>query len=356
MNIAFITSTHTWGGEKTWYLHAAQGLQNEGHSVFLYARQKTFLAEAEKHLKYVRDVKFGADLSPLTIQYFYHEFKKNNIDIIIVNVGKDLSTAAIAARILHIPVVQRIGLPGDIKPKLKAKLLHTWIMPFFLCPGQFIADGFMDTLKYVKPGQCSVVLIGKTLGPVPTACHSPRRLLLSSRLTAEKGQADILHALAPIQTPWELHIAGTGPEEQNLRALANTLGLTPRIVWHGFIPDVQSLLRDCDIFLLPSRVEGLPNTLSECLAEGALPVIRNVGGVMELIPPALSPWVLPFEAEPQDFSALICKALALPDEELLALRRIAHQTCQERCEAQTQHKKIEVFLQNIVSTQKKSRR
>lgn len=353
MNIAFITSTRTWAGVKTWYLSVAESLQALGNNVFLYARHEAFLEEAAKRLAHVQHVDFGADLSPFTIQYFYKEFQRYEIDIVIVNVGKELSTAAVAAKLLGIPVIQRIGLPGDIKPKLKPRLLHAFIKPFFFCPCDFIAQGFQATLPYVKPSDCAVIHTGKTLGPVPTVCHTPRRLLLSSRLAPEKGQADILHALASVSAPWELHIAGTGPEEGALRALAEELGISAHIAWHGFVTDVQALLRECDIFLLPSYMEGLPNTLSEALAEGALPIIRNVGGVLELIPPALLPWVLPFKAKPEDFARLIEQALALPDEELLALRLIAHQTCIDRCEAHAQHKKIEAFLRLAVLPMKK---
>lgn len=353
MNIAFVTSTRTWAGVKTWYLSVAESLQAFGNNVFLYARHEAFLEEAAKRLAYVQHVDFGADLSPFTIRYFYKEFQQHKIDIVMVNVGKELSTAAVAAKLLGIPVIQRIGLPGDIKLKIKSQLLHAFIKPFFFCPCDFIAQGFQATLPYVKPSDCVVIHTGKTLGPVPTVCHRPRKLLLSSRLAPEKGQADILRALANVSTPWELQIAGTGTEEGTLRALAETLGISAHIIWHGFVTDVQSLMRDCDIFLLPSYMEGLPNTLSEALAEGALPIIRNVGGVLELIPPALLPWVLPFEAKPEDFNRLIEQALALSDEELLNWRLIAHQTCIKRCEANAQHRKIEAYLRNDVLPHKK---
>ena len=131
MNIAFVNSTFGWGGVKTWYLQFAERLAKRGNHVFVYGRQPEFIDAARTRGGHGEQVSFGADLNPSAIRFFYNEFKKHDIDVVITNIGKDIATAGVAARLLKIPVVQRIGLPEDIPYRLKTRLLHTWISPAF---------------------------------------------------------------------------------------------------------------------------------------------------------------------------------------------------------------------------------
>ncbi|WP_418715948.1 glycosyltransferase, partial [Bilophila wadsworthia] len=174
MNIAFVNSTFGWGGVKTWYLQFAERLAKRGNHVFVYGRQPEFIDAARKRGGHGEQVSFGADLNPSAIRFFYNEFKKHDIDVVITNIGKDIATAGVAARLLKIPVVQRIGLPEDIPYRLKTRLLHTWIRPAFLCPCRFIAEGFIKSLPYIKAEDVHVVLNGKKASSVPLELHHPR--------------------------------------------------------------------------------------------------------------------------------------------------------------------------------------
>ena len=57
--------------------------------------------------------------------------------------------------------------------------------------------------------------------------------------------------------------------------------------------------------------------LLEALAHGLAPIVRDVGGVREVLTPELEAWMLPYEADSDAFRAVIERALALTDEELL---------------------------------------
>lgn len=182
MNIAFVNSTFGWGGVKTWYLQFAERLAKRGNHVFVYGRQPEFIDAARKRVGHGEQVSFGADLNPSAIRFFYNAFKKHDIDVIITNIGKDIATAGVAARLLNIPVVQRIGLPEDIPYRLKTRLLHTWIRPAFLCPCRFIAEGFIKSLPYIKAEDVHVVLNGKKASSIPLELHHPRRLVCTQQL------------------------------------------------------------------------------------------------------------------------------------------------------------------------------
>lgn len=71
---------------------------------------------------------------------------------------------------------------------------------------------------------------------------------------------------------WTLRLAGYGPEESALRSLAASLGLSERT---NFAIAPESWQRECaaaQIYCLPTRVEGFPNSVLEAMACG-LPVI-----------------------------------------------------------------------------------
>jgi starch synthase (maltosyl-transferring) len=76
-------------------------------------------------------------------------------------------------------------------------------------------------------------------------------------------------------------IVGDGPERRRLERLANELGVADRVHFVGWRSDVPAWLAASDLFLLPSRWEGMPNALLEAFAVGLPAVASDVEGVAE---------------------------------------------------------------------------
>jgi glycosyltransferase involved in cell wall biosynthesis len=86
--------------------------------------------------------------------------------------------------------------------------------------------------------------------------------------------------------PVALTVAGTGPDRERLGALAAQLGLADRVRFAGFVPHGRGLvavLDAGDVFVLPSRSEGLPHSVVEAMARGLPVVATAVGGLPELL-------------------------------------------------------------------------
>jgi glycosyltransferase involved in cell wall biosynthesis len=121
------------------------------------------------------------------------------------------------------------------------------------------------------------------LGELP----ADRKFLVSvGRLDRQKG-LDWLLDMAPTlldRCPdHDLVLVGDGPERQALKSQASLSGVTGRIHFLGWRPDVAEILHGSDLLLLPSRWEGMPNVLLEAMA-AALPVVcRDVHGARELL-------------------------------------------------------------------------
>jgi glycosyltransferase involved in cell wall biosynthesis len=109
-------------------------------------------------------------------------------------------------------------------------------------------------------------------------------LLMVARLVPPKGHADAIAATARLRAelPLKLYIAGTGPENERLRALAAQESAPA--VFLGPRTDVPRLLHAADLFLFPSIIEGMPLALIEAMAMGVaclcsdIPENREAGG------------------------------------------------------------------------------
>jgi polysaccharide biosynthesis protein PelF len=102
------------------------------------------------------------------------------------------------------------------------------------------------------------------------------------RLDRKKRVEDFIHAAALVHArrPEAHFVVVGGPDAfmpeyaDELRALAEELGIANRIVWTGDRPDVPRLLAGFDVFVWLSRGEGMPHVIAEAGA-AALPVVAT---------------------------------------------------------------------------------
>jgi glycosyltransferase involved in cell wall biosynthesis len=123
-----------------------------------------------------------------------------------------------------------------------------------------------------------------------------RAVTYVGRLEPQKGVAELVeHAPSWLERlpGHDLLMVGAGPMETPLRALAGRLGVSSRIHFTGWRPDVAEILRASDLFVLPSRWEGMPNVILEAMAAGRAVVSTDVEGVRELLGDAAAEQVVP---------------------------------------------------------------
>lgn len=85
-----------------------------------------------------------------------------------------------------------------------------------------------------------------------------------------------------------LTIVGDGQHRAELEQLAQQLDIRERVRFAGHLPGGQAVraeLDRADLFVLPSRQEGLPRALVEAMARGLPCIASTVGGIPELLPP-----------------------------------------------------------------------
>ncbi len=114
--------------------------------------------------------------------------------------------------------------------------------------------------------------------------HASPHFLVARSLEKIYDNATAIRALGEIVREFPnatLTIAGTGPEENELVALAEELKLTDRVTLAGRVDTAQmpTLYRSTHIMLNPSQVDNMPNSILEALASGVPVVTTNVGGI-----------------------------------------------------------------------------
>jgi glycosyltransferase involved in cell wall biosynthesis len=104
-----------------------------------------------------------------------------------------------------------------------------------------------------------------------------------------KGPDVLLRALAVCRKrglPCVLRLVGDGRCRPKLEHLALRLGLGEAVQFVGTLPAGEAVFREvgeADLFVLPSRTEGLPRALIEAMALGLPCIATNVGGIPELL-------------------------------------------------------------------------
>ncbi len=342
MHLAFVISIRSHGGVKTWMLEAALALRELGCRCTFFVRPGPFMERVASTGLEVLPFPKGMDFSPLAVHKFWNFFKKEKVDAVTVNVSKDLRTAGVAARLAGIPLVQRIGLPDDMRDSPKVRALHHILRPKYFFPCLYNRDGFIKRLPYVKLEDCMVIHTGKNpLAQPRQNLNHPLQLLVSSQLTPNKGHAELLDSLSELKAEgykFHLHLLGAGPCEAALRAQSERLGLAPDLTWHGLQADVYSFLREAAVFVLPSYEEGLPNTLLEAMSQGMIPVAREVGGVGEIWPGGLDG--LLFGTQPGALTLALKTVFNAEEEQLRAWSEISLAQCRAAFNQNIQAKRL----------------
>lgn len=123
--------------------------------------------------------------------------------------------------------------------------------------------------------------------------QGPVRILMAARFVPQKCHSLLIHALAGIEQPWHLTLAGDGPNKTEMEQLSLHLGIRNRVTFTGDTNQVASLLACSDIFVLSSRYESLPLSIIEAMRAGLPVVATDVGGISELVSDGVTGYLVP---------------------------------------------------------------
>ncbi|MBB4079024.1 glycosyltransferase involved in cell wall biosynthesis [Lewinella aquimaris] len=178
------------------------------------------------------------------------------------------------------------GGTGDSDEKLERKTRELELADAVIGPGSFVMDSLPDWAadKHRIVAPFGSPLVPAVSGPVPAKpTDRPLRVLFAGSLTQRKGLADLFAAMKLLDTS-AVELVVLGGLRQPLEFYRSQYaGFTyERTRPHS---EVLKLMGSCDVFCLPSIVEGRALVMQEAMSQG-LPIIitPNTGGADLVIP------------------------------------------------------------------------
>jgi len=110
------------------------------------------------------------------------------------------------------------------------------------------------------------------------------------RLVPERGLDLLFRACVQLSDTWSVHVAGTGPAQEELEGLAERLGIAARVTWHGALsrPALAALWPELDCAAFPSRttprwIETRGRTVLDAMANGLAVAVSASGALPEIV-------------------------------------------------------------------------
>jgi len=119
-------------------------------------------------------------------------------------------------------------------------------------------------------------------------------ILCAGRLSIEKGQDRLIEAFSLLKntSDWKLVFTADGPFKKQLLGLVANKGLNDNIEFIGKVDDIDLQYAKASIFVLPSRIEGFPNALTEAMAAGLPCVCFNSFPAEEIIDDGIDGYIV----------------------------------------------------------------
>jgi glycosyltransferase involved in cell wall biosynthesis len=221
-------------------------------------------------------------------------------DVLHVHSTKAGLVGRAVARMLRIPVLYTPHgtswhytgpIVGRVQRSLERAFRRATDLLLSVCPEE--ASAFVREVGF-HPGRVRVVRNGVRV-PDRSAIRAARErmratlgisqreiwLAFVGRLTSEKGLDALLRALRADLAVDGLLVVGDGPERASLEAEAAAATIPVRFC--GYQEDVSPFLAAADVFVQPSRSEGLPFSVLEAMAHGLPVVCSDVGGIRSTV-------------------------------------------------------------------------
>jgi glycosyltransferase involved in cell wall biosynthesis len=182
------------------------------------------------------------------------------------------------------------------------------------------------------------------LGAPPDA----RLVACVSRLNVLKGVDVLLPAAARLvrrfPDVWFV-VAGDGPERAALASHARRLGVSSHILFPGDRSDVERLLSQATVSVIPSLSEALPNVALESMASGAALVATRVGGTPEVVEDGVT-GLLVAPCDTRELERAIARLLGTP-ELAVRLSRAARMRMAQRFALRRKTRQVEIFYEGL---------
>ena len=220
--------------------------------------------------------------------------KANPVDILHAHDSAPALVANLARRGLNIPLI--VTYHGSEPERIAGFGRIARGCDLVITPSHKSAED-LERIGKVPREKLNVIGLGVTPPPPITSEQvaklrlkllgdGDRLIMTIVRLSHQKGVDILIDCVARLMKThpgWRFIVAGDGPDEAKLHALASDAGVLTALRFIGRTSEPHLHLRAADLFFLTSRWEALPFTIVEAFQAGTPSVATACSGVVELI-------------------------------------------------------------------------
>lgn len=297
IHIAHVTGESGFSGGEVQLFLLMEGLRSRGiRNVLICPPRSEITREAEKRGFDVHCVRMRNDASLLSALRVRSALMHSRPDLVHLHTGRANWLGGLAAWQLSLPAITTRRMDRRVGRGLGNRFLYRRVMRRAVA----ISPAVRDRLIAAHVPERNIRVITSAVDPnrlQPSVGRSALRnaegidgdtpcLLILASLVRRKGIDVLLDAFAKLSGDGRnavLWIAGDGPERASLERRASELGIGARVRFLGRRDDTADLLAACDVFVLPSRREGLGVAALEAMAAARPVVATDVGGLGETV-------------------------------------------------------------------------
>jgi len=297
LTVAHVTGETGFSGGELQVFLLLEGLRKRGHrSVLLCPEGSRSCEQAAARGIEVRPIRTRNAWSLRSVWQIRRELRAVAPDLVHLHTGRANWLGGLAAWVLGLPALTTRRMDRAVKRDVRTHFMYSRVVRRAVAISQAVRERLVE--GGVPPAMIRVITsavdpdtLYPQLGRAQTRAQAGLAndallLLVVAALFPRKGVDVLLDALGRLAEDGlrpALWIAGQGPARPALEKQARELGLAHQVRFLGERADIADLLAACDVFILPSRSEGLGVAALEAMAAGRAVVATRVGGLAEAV-------------------------------------------------------------------------
>ncbi|MCK5740747.1 MAG: glycosyltransferase family 4 protein, partial [Chlorobi bacterium] len=289
MNILFLNSARSRGGNELWSTVTANALAERGHDV-CFAMRSDFFKDMLSDKINIIEVPFKHELDTSTYSLLNNAIDKHKIDILLPTKQKEYFIAGRIGKKRNLPVAFRLGIARNLP---KWDIYRRFVFKKYPSAVIVNASNIKELLvqnKIIEPEKIKVIYNGydfpDSIADFIEADLPKDKFMFAAagRLTAQKGYDLLLRACVELnktRNDYRVIVAGDGGEKEDYLKFIEENNLEDTVHLIGHISNVRGFLQSADAVLIPSRNEGIPNTLFEAWSLKKPVITSDAAGLPE---------------------------------------------------------------------------
>ncbi|HUN65274.1 MAG TPA: glycosyltransferase family 4 protein [Bacteroidota bacterium] len=294
MNILFITSAKSWGGGEVWLSQISRGLRSRGHRACIVCRPEAEFLMRAPDTPDLYPVNLSGDFHPLAILRLYRIIRREAIDLICVNMEKELRLGCVAGYFAGVPVVHSREVDRPIKDTLVNRIFFRHMAAGIIVNSHATKKTLLESAPWLADQRVEVIWKGIDMRPFMTSSGGARKCGpdgevvagFIGRLDAQKGITTLLEAIRLVRAGGarvKFCVAGEGNLRPMIEEFIARYSLQESVDLLGYRDDVPEILSAVDFLLMPSVWEGFGYSAVEAMAAGKPVIASDVSSLREII-------------------------------------------------------------------------